>query len=104
MPAAVDNARSTEFQNLRGQNVRVLEVISPVAGGVSVRRAVVLAQPNDQELWEETTTIVRPTSYWRTEVEVTRSRQTRTTSGAPVGAPTPPAPSTFSLEQQVDER
>ena len=62
------------------------------------------AQPNEQELWEETTTIVRPTSYWRTEVEVTRSRQTRTTSGAPVGAPTPPAPSTFSLEQQVDER
>jgi hypothetical protein len=92
-------ARSTEFQNLRGQSVRVLEVISPVNGGVSLRRATVLAQPNEQELWEETTTIVRPTSYWRTEVEVARSRQMRTTSGAPVGAPTAPAPGTFSLER-----
>ncbi len=92
-------ARSTEFQNLRGQSVRVLEVISPVAGGVSVRRAVVLAQPNDPELWEETTTIVRPASYWRTDVEVARSRQTRTTGGAVVGAPSASAPSKFSLER-----
>lgn len=92
-------ARSTEFQNLRGQNVRVLEIISPVTGGVSVRRAVVLAQPNDQELWEETTTIVRPTSYWRTDVEVARSRETRTTAGAVVGAPSVSAPSKFTLER-----
>lgn len=92
-------ARSTEFQNLRGQSVRVLEIISPVAGGVSVRRAVVLAQPNDQELWEETTTIVRPTSYWRTDVEVARSRETRTTAGAVVAAPSVSAPSKFTLER-----
>jgi hypothetical protein len=92
-------ARSTEFQNLRGQSVRVLEVISPVSGGVSLRRAVVLAQPNDQELWEETTTIVRPTSYWRTDVEVARSRETRTMSGALVGTPAVSAPSKFSLER-----
>jgi hypothetical protein len=92
-------ARSVEFQNVRGQSVRVLEIISPVAGGVSVRRAVVLAQPNDQELWEETTTVVRPTSYWRTDVEVTRSRETRTTAGAVVAAPSVSAPSKFTLER-----
>ena len=92
-------ARSTEFQNFRGQSVRVLEIIDPVAGGVSVRRAVVLAQPNDQELWEETTTIVRPTSYWRTDVEIARSRETRTTAGALVGTPAVSAPGKFSLER-----
>ena len=92
-------ARSTEFPNLRGQSVRVLEIISPVSGGVSIRRAVVLGQPNDQELWEETTTVVRPTSYWRTDVEVARSRDTRTTAGAVVGTPTVAAPSKFTLER-----
>jgi hypothetical protein len=92
-------ARSTEFQNLRGQSVRVLEIISPVDGGVSLRRAVVLAQPNDQELWEETTTIVRPTSFWRTDVEVARSRETRSMSGALVGTPSVTAPGKFSLER-----
>jgi hypothetical protein len=92
-------ARSMEFQNVRGQNVRVIEIISPVAGGVSLRRAVVLGQPNDQELWDETTTTVRPTSYWRTDVEVTRSRETRTTAGAVVGAPVASAPSKFTLER-----
>lgn len=92
-------ARSTEFQNLRGESVRVLEIISPVAGGVSLRRTVVLAQPKDQELWEETTTIVRPTSYWRTDVEVARRRETRTATGVLVGTPAISAPSTFSLER-----
>jgi len=92
-------ARSVEFQNVRGQSVRVIEIVSPVAGGVSVRRVVVLGQPNDQELWEETTTIVRPTSYWRTDVEVARSRETRTTAGALVARPSVSAPSTFTLER-----
>jgi hypothetical protein len=92
-------ARSTEFLNVRGQSVRVLEIISPVASGVSVRRTVVVTQPNDQELWEETTTIVRPASYWRTDVEVARSRETRSTSGTVVGSPTVSAPSKFSLER-----
>jgi hypothetical protein len=96
---AAPAARSTEFQNLRGQSVRVLEIISPIAGGVSLRRAVVLAQPNDQEAREETTTMVRPASYWRTDVEVARSRETRTTSGALVGTPSVSAPSKFSLER-----
>jgi len=92
-------ARSEEFQNLRGQSVRVIEIMSPVPGGVSLRRVVVLGQPNDQELWEETTTIVRPVSYLRTDVEVARSRATRTTSGAVVGTPSVSAPSKFALER-----
>jgi hypothetical protein len=91
--------RSLEFQNLRGEAVRVIEIISPVAGGVSVRRAVVVGQPNNQETWEETTTIVRPISYWRSDVEVTRSRETRTTAGALVGTPTVRTPSKFTLER-----
>jgi hypothetical protein len=92
-------ARSAEFQNLRGQSVRVIEIISPVSGGVSLRRVVVLSQPNDQELWEEMTTVVRPTSYLRADVEVVRSRETRATSGALVGTPAVPAPSKFTLER-----
>jgi hypothetical protein len=92
-------ARSTEYQNLRGQAVRIIEIMSPVSGGVSLRRLVVLGQPNDQELWEETTTIVRPVSYMRTDVEVARSRATRSTSGALVGTPTVSAPSKFALER-----
>jgi hypothetical protein len=66
---------------------------------VSLRRAVVLAQPNDQELWEETTTIVRPTSFLRTDVEVARSRATRGAGGALVGTPATSGPSKFSLER-----
>jgi hypothetical protein len=96
---AAATARSAEFQNVRGQTVRVIEIMSPVSGGVSLRRAVVLAQPNDQELWEETTTIIRPSSYLRTDVEVTRSRATRSTSGALVGTPSVSAPSKFTLER-----
>lgn len=96
---AAPAARGTEFQNLRGQSVRVLEIISATAGAVSLRRAVVLTQPNDQELWEETTTTVSPASYWRTDVEVTRSRETRTTSGALVGTPAVSAPSKLSLDR-----
>jgi hypothetical protein len=91
--------RSMEFQNLRGEVVRVIEIISPVAGGVSVRRAVVVGQPNNQETWEETTTVVRPISYWRSDVEVARSRETRTTAGALVGTSTVAAPSKFTLER-----
>jgi hypothetical protein len=92
-------ARSTEFPNLRGERVRVLEIISPVTGGVSVRRTVVIAASGDQEVWEETTTTIVPSSPWRSDVEVTRRGETRTTSGAPVGTPVSPAPVKFSLER-----
>jgi hypothetical protein len=91
--------RSVEFQNFRGENVRVMEIISAVSGGVSVRRVVVLARPNDQELWEETTTVVRPSSYWRSDVELARSRETRTTAGALVGARSTSAPVKFTVER-----
>jgi len=60
---------------------------------------VVLVQPNDQELWEETTTLVRPVSYWKTDVEVARKRETRAASGTVVGAPAAPAPIKFSIER-----
>jgi len=97
--AECQSLRQKLNEHARGESVRVLEIISPVAGGVSVRRTVVRAQPNDQELWEETTTIVRPVSYWRTDVEVARSRETRSTSGTLVGSPSVSTPSKFSLER-----
>jgi hypothetical protein len=92
-------ARSTEFPNLRGERVRVLEIISPVAGGVSVRRTVVISASADQEVWEETATTIVPSSPWRSDVEIVRRGETRTTSGASVGTPVSPAPVKFSLER-----
>jgi hypothetical protein len=92
-------ARSAEFPNFKGENVRVVEIISPVSGGVSLRRVVVLPRANDQELWEEITTIVRPASYWRSDVEVVRSRETHTTAGALVGTRSTNAPVKFTLER-----
>jgi hypothetical protein len=92
-------ARSAVFSNELVQRVRVVEIISALAGGASFRRTVVLTQPNDQESWEETTTIVRPVSYWRTDVEVARSRDTRTATGSVVGSPVVSPPSKFSLER-----
>ncbi|MGH7353428.1 MAG: hypothetical protein ACRELS_02485 [Candidatus Rokuibacteriota bacterium] len=92
-------AGTVELQNFRGESVRVMEIISPVAGGLSLRRVVVLPRAGDQELWEETTTIVRPVSYWRTDVEVVRSRETRTAAGALVGQRSILAPVRFTLER-----
>ena len=92
-------ARTVEFENFRGERVRMIEIISPVTGGFALRRAVVLAQPNDRELWEETNIAVRPSSYLRTDVEVTKSRETRTGAGAQVGARSTSAPVRFSLER-----
>lgn len=96
---SVPAGRSVEFQNFRGENVRVIEIISGVSGGVSVRRVVVLARPNDQEFWEETTTVVRPASYLRSDVELTRSRETRTTAGVLVGARSTGTPIKFTVER-----
>jgi hypothetical protein len=91
--------RTVEFENFRGDRVRMIEIISPISGGAALRRAVVLAQPNDRELWEETNTAVRPSSYLRTDVEVVRSRETRTSAGALVGSRSTPTPVRFSLER-----
>jgi hypothetical protein len=92
-------ARTVEFENFRGERVRMIEIISPISGGVALRRGVVLAQPNDRELWEETNTAVRPASYLRTDVEVVRTREMRTTAGAQVGTRSTSAPVRFSLER-----
>jgi hypothetical protein len=92
-------ARTSEYTNFRGQAVRVLELMSPVSGGVSLKRVVVLSQTKDQDLWEETTTTIRPVSYWKTDVEVARSRLHRTPAGAMVGTPTVSTPAKFSLER-----
>lgn len=92
-------ARTVEFENFRGERVRMIEIISPISGGAAVRRAVVLAQPNDRELWEETNISVRPASYLRTDVEVVRNRETRTTAGGQVGTRSTSAPIRFSLER-----
>jgi len=92
-------ARTIEFQNLRGDTGRLLEILTPVAGGVVMRRVVIVPRPNSEELWEETVITIRAASYWRSDVEVSTSRQTRTATGAIVGAPSGPAPSRFSLER-----
>ena len=76
-----------------------MDVIAPTAGGLSVRQLVVLPKPNDQELWEETTTHVRTTSSWEADVETTISRETRTVGGAVVGTRSTAAPIRFRLNR-----
>lgn len=92
-------ARTREFQNLRGEPVRTMEVITPTFGGLVLRQLVVLPKPNEQELWEEMTTRVTVTSSYRADVETTTSRDTRTTDGAAVGTRSTPAPLRFTLER-----
>jgi hypothetical protein len=92
-------ARTREFHNLRGELVRVMDVIAPTSGGLSVRQLIVLPKPNDQELWEETTTHVRTTSSFQTDVETTISRETRTVGGAVVGTRSTAAPIRFRLDR-----
>ena len=92
-------ARAVEYSNLRGENVRLLEVFTPAPGGVAYRRVLIVPRPGDQELWEESATVVRPASYWRTDVEVGLRRQLRSAAGAAVGAPTATGPVKFSLER-----
>ena len=92
-------ARASEFQNLRGESGRLLEIIAPAPGGVVLRRILVLPRPNNQEQWDETILTVAPRSYWRSDVDLTASRQTRTTAGAAAGAPTVTGPIRFSLER-----
>jgi hypothetical protein len=88
-----------EFQNLRGEVVRVTEIVVPVTGGVALRRLVAQPRPNDQEQWDETTTAVRPASYLKTDVEIGQSRETRSATGAPIGARATMAPIRFSLDR-----
>ena len=92
-------ARSVEFQNLRGEAVRVTEILTPVTGGVALRRLVAQRRAGDQEQWDETTTSVRLTSYSKTDVEIAQARETRSAAGAPVGARSTTAPIRFSLDR-----
>jgi len=94
----VGGARSVEYQNYRGESVRILETIAPGASGLVTRRLVVVPKPNSQEQWEETVTQIRPVSF-RTDVEVVVGREMRTTAGAPVGTRTTGAPVKFSVER-----
>ena len=98
--AKVDGAaaRTREFPNYRGETVRVVEVIAPTTGGVAHRRVVVTPRPNGQEQWEETTTVIRPVTFWRTDVEMTGARDTRA-AGAAAGPRTPMNPLRFSVER-----
>jgi hypothetical protein len=92
-------ARSLEYQNYRGQAVRVVETLSGAGEGFHQRRVVVMVEPDASEQWEETTTVVRTVSYWRTEVEVARSQESRTAAGAPVGTRSASGPVRFSVER-----
>jgi hypothetical protein len=90
-------ARLREFENVRGEKVRALELIGPAAGGLALRQVLTVTR-GGQDLVEETTTVIRPVSYWRTDVEVASRRETRTAAG-PVGQPAVAAPVRFSLER-----
>jgi hypothetical protein len=92
-------ARSSEYQNLRGESIRQVETFAAVAGGILMRRAAMLPRSAGQEMWEETSVLVRPASYWRTDVEITVKREYRTAAGAPVGSRMVSGPGRLSLER-----
>jgi hypothetical protein len=89
-------ARTREFENFRGEKVRVLELIGPATGGVAVRQVTVVTR-GAQDLLDETVTIVRPVSFWKTDVEQTSRRETRGATGAV--PPVTSGPIKFSLER-----
>ena len=91
--------RSLEHQNVRGETVRVVEVLAPTGAGVTLRRMAAIATGPDREQWEETVTTVRPVSFTRVEVEFSRAQETRTTAGAPVGTRASGAPARFTVER-----
>jgi hypothetical protein len=91
--------RSVEYLNYRGETVRLVETIASGVSGLVIRRLIVLPKPNSQEQWEETVTQIRPVSFYRTDVEIATSRETRTTAGAAVGTRTTSAPAKLSVER-----
>jgi hypothetical protein len=92
-------ARTTDFQNLRGESVRVVEMIAPTQNGLLLRRVVATPRPNGEEQWEETTTILRPVSSWRTEVEVRRATERRSAAGVSLAPRSASAPATFGVDR-----
>jgi hypothetical protein len=91
--------RAIEFQNLRGETIRVVEMVSPVPNGQILRRVVATARPNGEERWEETTTILRPVSDWRTEVEVRGTTEIRSATGYSLEPRSASAPVAFVVDR-----
>jgi hypothetical protein len=91
--------RTVEFQNLRGETVRVAEMIAPAANGVLFRRVVTMPGPNNEEQWEETTILVRPASTLRTEVEVRRTTERRSAAGVSLAPRSASAPVAFAVDR-----
>lgn len=91
--------RTVEFQNLRGESLRVLEMISPASNGVLLRRLVATPRPNNEEQWEETATLVRPTSFWKVDVQVQRATERRSAAGVPLVPRTSSPPITFGVDR-----
>jgi hypothetical protein len=92
-------ARTREFENFRGERLRLLEIVAPVAGGVSIRRVLVVPRPNSQEQWEEISVVARAASYWRTDLELAGGREMRTATGSTIGTRTPVAPGKVTLDR-----
>ena len=91
-------ARAIEFENLRGETVRVMELVTPTPGGLEWRRVVVVAPPNAAEQWDETTLRLKPAPSGRTDAELTIARETRAAGAAP-GARAVAGPMSFSVER-----
>lgn len=91
--------RAIEFQNLRGEAVRVIEMIAPAPNGLLLRRVVATGRPNGEERWEETTTILRPVSDWRTEVEVRVTTENRSAAGVSLTPRSASAPVAFVVDR-----
>lgn len=80
--AASLGARSVEFQNYRGEAVRLLEAVTGGGGIVQFRTASIVVRAGGEEHREEIVTRFRPLSSWRTEVEVEMSREIRSMTGS----------------------
>jgi len=92
-------ARTTDFQNLHGESVRVVEMIAPTQNGLLLRRVVATPRSNGEEQWEETMTILRPVSSWRTEVEVRRATERRSAAGVSLAPRSVSAPVAFAVDR-----
>ena len=99
IPAGSLGARSVEFQNYRGETVRLLEVVAGDGRAVQLRSSATVVKPAGAEQREETVTRFQPVSLWRADVEVEQSREVKPAPGG-VAQPRSSAPTIrFSLER-----
>jgi len=92
-------ARSVEFQNYRGETVRLLEVVAGDGRAVQLRSSATLVKPDGAEQWEETVTRFHPISFGRIDVEVDQSREGKPAPGG-VAQPRSSTPTVrFSIER-----